>query len=113
MVNLNLDRLALGIMVQPVCSTAPWYWASSSQPLSQRPAFATKSALSLLLPNGPGSVEIPEESRPSPSLVLKEEFLSAVIPQGHYPSLLLDYDSEIPALVIISFILSVSLLCVF
>ena len=34
----------------------------------------------------------------------------SLVPRGHYRSLLLDYGSEIPALVIISFILSVSLL---
>lgn len=92
----------------------PEYWASSTLSLSLKGQhLQPSSALSLLLPNGPGSVEIQKRAQTISFSCTKGRVpVCSLIPQGHYRSLLLDYDSEIPALVIISFILSVSLLCI-
>lgn len=113
MVNLNLDRLALGIVVQPVCSTTP---GTGHHPLSlslKGQHLQPSSGLSLLLPNGPGSVEIPERAQTISFSCTKGRVpVCSLIPQGHYQSLLLDYDSG-NTCSCYHFIYSVSLLCVF
>ena len=100
-VNLNWDRLALGIVVQPVCSTAPWYLGPFPQPLLSKASICNQAQRSpSCFPMAQVVLRFQKTAQTISFSCTKGRVpVCSLVPLGHYPSLLLDYDSEIPALV--------------